>query len=112
MLIILSCTSISVLSRLEYLFTNKDWFTKRIQNIVILKGIKYYALPAGIVISSAFGGTSSGNSSLTSDNMSDVFPTPWSPTNNILTLRLSKFDDEIEAMEDATIVDWLIKSLC
>ncbi len=30
----------------------------------------------GIVISSAFGGTSSGNSSLTKENMSEVFPTP------------------------------------
>lgn len=43
---------------------------------------------AGIVISSAFGGTSSRKSSLTSDKMRDVFPTPGSPTNRIRTIRL------------------------
>lgn len=42
---------------------------------------------AGIVISSAFEGTSSGNSSLTNDRISDVFPTPWSPTSSIRTFR-------------------------
>ncbi len=31
---------------------------------------------AGIVISSARGGTSKGNSSLTNDKISEVFPTP------------------------------------
>lgn len=42
---------------------------------------------AGMVISSALVGTSSGNSSLTSDRISDVFPTPWSPTSRMRTCR-------------------------
>ena len=40
--------------------------------VAILSGVT----SAGIVISSALGGTSSGNSSLTKENMRDVFPTP------------------------------------
>jgi hypothetical protein len=40
--------------------------------VAILSGVT----SGGIVISSAFGGTSSGNSSLTKENMSEVFPTP------------------------------------
>lgn len=40
---------------------------------------------AGIVISSARGGTISGNSSLTKDKISEVFPTPLSPNNKIRT---------------------------
>lgn len=40
---------------------------------------------AGMVISSAFLGTSSAYSSLTNDKISDVFPTPGSPTRRILT---------------------------
>lgn len=42
---------------------------------------------AGIVISSALLGTSSAYSSLTSDSMREVLPTPRSPINSILTLR-------------------------
>lgn len=40
---------------------------------------------AGMVISSALGGTSSGNSSLTNERIRDVLPTPGSPTNNMRT---------------------------
>lgn len=47
---------------------------------------------AGMVISSAFSGTSSGNSSLTSDRIRDVLPTPWSPTSRIRTCRLCDTD--------------------
>jgi len=59
---------------------------------------------AGIVISSAFGGTSSGNSSLTRDKMREVLPTPGSPTSKILTLRRVIDDVEILAIDDDTIL--------
>ena len=42
----------------------------------------------GIVISSARGGTCSGNSSETRESISEVLPTPASPRRRILTPRL------------------------
>lgn len=49
---------------------------------------------AGIVISSARGGTSSGNSSLTKDKISDVFPTPAASNKtklNYITIKFTSY---------------------